>query len=156
MLRECLNTVPKDVEAIRALLQYGLQETDLHVLEMMERDESEGRFIKAKVTKATDENYYLSEEEAQERQDQEQQRLISQIDWDNLTVSQRDLLAARYTLLKYLDRLECYIDIVEDGDDFDHDFYVKFRDEAILSAAVDFAHKGKSRAVATLLERYGG
>ena len=33
-------------------------------------------------------------------------------------------------------------------------FYVKFRDQPILKAAVEFAHEGKTCAVATLLERY--
>ena len=46
VLRECLNTVPNDVDAIRALLEYGLKETDLVVLEMMSRDDNEGRMIK--------------------------------------------------------------------------------------------------------------
>ena len=46
VLRECLHTVPNDVDAIRALLEYGLKETDLVVLEMMSRDDNEGRMIK--------------------------------------------------------------------------------------------------------------
>lgn len=32
VLRECLKTVPNDPDAVEALLKYGLQETDLHVL----------------------------------------------------------------------------------------------------------------------------
>ena len=46
VLRECLNTVPEDVEAIKKLIEYGLQETDLHVLDLLERDENEGRCVK--------------------------------------------------------------------------------------------------------------
>ena len=48
VLRECLRTVPNDIEAIRTLLMYGLQETDLNVLEMIEHEEDEGRFVKPK------------------------------------------------------------------------------------------------------------
>ena len=66
----------------------------------------------------------------------------------------------RHILLKYLDRLEAYMDIVFSCQRNDPDFYfstafyVKFRDQPILKAAVEFAHEGKTCAVATLLERY--
>ena len=86
--------------------------------------------------------------------------MINSIDWNNLSVNQKDLLAQRYVLIKYLDRLECYIEIVDRYQRyskdvyFEKDFYIKFRDQPILEATVKFAHEGKSRAVATLLERY--
>ena len=102
----------------------------------------------------------MSEEEERERKDAEEQRLISRISWDDLSVSQRELLAQRYTLLKYLDRLETYTEIVHSYQRYDSEFYfstafyIKFRDQPILKAAVEFAHEGKTRAVATLLERY--
>ena len=111
VLRECLNTVPNDVDAIKALLELGLQETDLSVLEMFAQDDNEGRLIKPKRPQVRD-DYYLSEEEEAERKLQEQQKLIGKIDWDDLSVSQRDLLSQRFLLIKYLDRLECYIEIV--------------------------------------------
>ena len=157
VLRECLNTVPNEIEALRSLLQYGLQETDLHVLEMMEREdggEAGGRYIKQKANTRASE-YYLTEEEEIERKTAEEERLISNLSWDDLSVSQRELLAQRYQLLKYLDRLECYIEILEGYEDnFDVKFYMKFRDQALIEAAVEFAHDGKGRAVSTLLERY--
>ena len=134
----------------------------MHVLDLLERDENEGRCVKVNRhhggTGSSD--FYLSEEEERERKDAEEQRLISCITWDNLSVSQRELLAQRYTLLKYLDRLEAYTDIVASYQRYDPEFYfstafyVKFRDQPILKAAVEFAHEGKTRAVATLLERY--
>ena len=157
VLRECLNTVPNEIEALRSLLQYGLQETDLHVLEMMEREdggEAGGRYIKQKANTRASE-YYLTEEEEIERKTAEEERLISNLSWDDLSVSQRELLAQRYQLLKYLDRLECYIEILEGYEDnFDVKFYMKFRDQALIEAAVEFAHDSKGRAVSTLLERY--
>jgi WD40 repeat protein len=161
VLRECLTTVPNDVDAIRTLLEYGLQETDLSVLEMMAEggDNDGGRCIKPNNRNVTS-DHYLSEEEEAERKDQEEQSLLARITWDNLTVNQRDLLAQRKNLVKYLDRLECCFDIVERYQRytkdafFEKDFYVKFRDQAILEAAIEFAHEGKSRAVAALLERY--
>ena len=159
VLRECLNTVPNDVDAIRALLEYGLKETDLVVLEMMARDDNEGRLIKPRSNQSNS-DYYLSEGEEQERKSQEEKRLISLINWDHLSVNQKDLLAQRFLLIKYLDRLECYIEIVNRYQRyskdfyFEKEFYIKFRDQPILEAAVQFAHEGKSRAVATLLERY--
>ena len=153
VLRECLNTVPNEIEALRSLLQYGLQETDLHVLEMMESEAAEGRYIKQKANTGPSE-YYLTEEEEMERKTAEEQRLLSKISWDDLSVSQRELLATRYQLLKYLDRLECYIEILDYEDNFDVKFYMKFRDQPLIEAAVEFAHDGKGRAVSTLLERY--
>ena len=66
----------------------------------------------------------------------------------------------RHTLLKYLDRLEAYSEIVASYQHYDPDFYfstasyVKFRDQPLLKAAIEFAHEGKTRAVATLLERF--
>ena len=108
----------------------------------------------------TYDDYYLSEEELENRKKQEERRMINSIDWNNLSVNQKDLLAQRYVLIKYLDRLECYIEIVDRYQRyskdvyFEKDFYIKFRDQPILEATVKFAHEGKSRAVATLLERY--
>ena len=108
----------------------------------------------------TYDDYYLSEEEIENRKKQEERRMINAIDWNNLSVNQKDLLAQRYVLIKYLDRLECYIEIVDRYQRyskdvyFEKDFYIKFRDQPILEATVKFAHEGKSRAVATLLERY--
>ena len=99
VLRECLNTVPGDEAAIQKLLEYGLQETDLNVLDLLERDENEGRLVKmnrAWHNSATD--AYLSEEEQAERKEAEEQQLISRISWDNLTVSQKELLAQRYEI----------------------------------------------------------
>ena len=93
------NTVPGDEAAIQKLLEYGLQETDLHVLDLLERDENEGRLVKmnrAWHNSATD--AYLSEEEQAERKEAEEQQLISRISWDNLTVSQKELLAQRYEI----------------------------------------------------------
>lgn len=98
-MRECLNTVPGDEAAIQRLLEYGLQETDLHVLDLLERDENEGRLVKmnrAWHNPASD--AYLSEEEERDRKDAEEQQLISRISWDNLTVSQKELLAQRYEI----------------------------------------------------------
>ncbi len=159
VLKECLNTVPTDVEAIRALLEYGLQETDLEVLSLMGSSENEGRFVvSSRKINNPKSDYYLSEEEEAERKVQEEQRLVSSIDWDNLTVSQRDLIAHRRTLLKYLDRLDAYLAILESSEReasyFDKDAYVKFRDQPLLAATIEFAHKGRSGPVWTLLDRY--
>lgn len=118
---------------------------------MMQNEENEGgKLVQSRAMQNSD--LYLTEEEEAERKDLEEQRLISRINWDNLSVSQRELLAQRYTLIKYLDRLQTYTEI--DSDDFDTDFYVGFRDQSTLEAAIQFAHSGKTRAVATLLERY--
>ena len=108
VLRECLQTVPNDVEAIKALLEYGLQETDLHVLDLMQQDENEGRFVKVIFSLSnlntryilfdilslkfqprpiqSQEYNYLSEEEQLERKANEEQNLISRINWDNLSL----------------------------------------------------------------------
>ena len=61
--------VPEDIEAIRKLIEYGLQETDLHVLDLLERDENEGRCVKVNRHHGTGTDAYLSEEEERERKD---------------------------------------------------------------------------------------
>ena len=68
VLRECLNTVPSDEEAIKKLLEYGLQETDLYVLDLLERDENEGKLVKMNRSyQISNSDAYLSEEEVRER-----------------------------------------------------------------------------------------
>ena len=68
VLRECLNTVPNDEEAIKKLLEYGLQETDLYVLDLLERDENEGKLVKMNRSyQISNSDAYLSEEEVRER-----------------------------------------------------------------------------------------
>ena len=65
---------------------------------MMESDENEGRFVKAQnyTSNLQNQDYYLTEEEEKERKDLEEQRLLSKISWDNLSVIQRELLAQRH------------------------------------------------------------
>lgn len=153
VLRECINTVPNDVEAIRDLLHYGLQETDLEVLVLMMSSGESGKFIQAK----NHHNYYLTEEEEKVRREQKQQELLNKVEWQNLTVLQKDLLDQRRRLLKYVDRLDTYVAIVESYPHqayFDRDFYIGFRDKPLLKATVEFARKGNVVAVQTLLRRY--
>ena len=46
MLHECLERVPEDIDAMRELLQYGLQGTDLKALVAIGKGEDGGRLVK--------------------------------------------------------------------------------------------------------------
>ena len=45
MLHECLERVPEDIDAMRELLQYGLQGTDLKALVAIGKGEDGGRLV---------------------------------------------------------------------------------------------------------------
>ena len=160
VLRECLNTVPNDVDAVRDLLNYGLMETGLDVLVRMgQSDSDEAKFIFAHehIQDANDyQSYYISEEEFAAKAEQKENELMDLVSWPSLTLGQKELLSKRKTLLKYLHRLESYLAIIdEDEGDFDRKFYIRYRDQPILKSAIEFARSGQVSAVATVLERYG-
>ena len=162
VLRECLNTVPNDVDAVRELLNYGLLETGLDVLVRMGdigKTTNDAKYIFSHENYQGDdyESYYITEEEIIAKAEQKQNELMDCINWKNLTLAQKDLLATRQLLLKYLHRLESYLAIIDEHDDghFDREFYMRYRDQPILKSAIDFARSGKILAVSTILERYG-
>ena len=45
MLHECLERVPEDIDAMRGLLEYGLQGTDLEALIAIGKGEDGGRWV---------------------------------------------------------------------------------------------------------------
>ena len=161
VLKECMNTVPSDIEAVRELLNYGLIETGLDVLAKLGdkgKNAEEAKYIFRHDSLEVDEydSYYLTEEEISKRSEEKENELMDRISWTDLTISQKDLLTMRQALLKYLHRLESYLAIIdEDESDFSRDFYMKYRDQPILKSAIDFARSGQVRAVSTVLERYG-
>ena len=161
VLRECLHTVPTDVEAVRELLNYGLGETDLDVLVKMGEkgltaDDAKYIFPHETVQGDDYESYYLSEVEIAARAEHKENQLMDRVIWTKLTLGQKDLLATRRVLLKYLHRLESYLAIIEKDDgDFDRNFYMRYREQPILKSAIEFARSGQIKAVATILESYG-
>ena len=161
VLKECMNTVPSDVDAVRELLNYGLTETGLDVLakfgEKGKNSESAKYIFRHENLEIDDyDSYYLTEEEINKKSEDLENQLMDQIKWTDLSISQKDLLTTRQVLLKYLHRLESYLAIIdEDETDFSQDFYMKYRDQPILKSAIDFARSGQVRAVSTVLERYG-
>ena len=69
----------------------------------------------------------VSEEEIEARSEAKENALMDRVRWSDLTLSQKDLLKTRRTLLKYSHRLESYMEIV--GEDptmtFDRNFYIR-------------------------------
>lgn len=100
VIRECLETIPDDLDAARELLRYGMRATDLEALVGLGQGEGEdGRLI-------------LS---AREKDGRERLRLISLVRWESLTVSQKELMRTRTKLLYYLDCLDTLEDILGGG-----------------------------------------
>ena len=95
VMRECLETVPDDIDAARELLKYGMRATDLEALVALGQGE-EGQLV-------------LSEGE---REGRERLRLVSQVRWESLTLTQKELLRSRTKLLYYLDCLDTLEDML--------------------------------------------
>jgi hypothetical protein len=162
VLKECMHTVPNDVEAVRELLSYGLAETGLDVLAKLgekgnNAEDAKYIFPHEKSQGDDYESYYITEEEISAKAELKENELMDRVNWTNLTLSQKDMLVTRQVLLKYLHRLESYLAIIDECDDgeFDKAFYMSYREQPILKSAIDFARSGQIRAVSTVLERYG-
>ena len=151
VLKECLSTVPNDVNAARDILNYGLLETGLDVLIA-----ADAKTIFPHQTEDYEATKYLSDEEMALKAEQKENEMMDQIPWQNLTLTQKDLLKTRQKLLKYLHRLESYLAIMDDDPrvDFDRSFYLRYRDQPVLKSAIEFARGGQCQAVATMLQKY--
>ena len=119
VFKECLETIPLDIDAARELLQYGLHGTDLESLIAIEEGDS-GKYIPSGGERVLDDwEDGLSPEERAERklrkEREEKMRLISRVKWQTLNPSQIDLIGSRLKFLYYLDILDTYEDILGGG-----------------------------------------
>ena len=100
VIRECLETVPDDIDAARALLKYGLRATDLEALVALNNTQDDGSLV-------------LADADAERRTSQ--MKLISQVRWESLSLSQKELVRSRQRMLYYLDCLDTLESILGGG-----------------------------------------
>ncbi|XP_028411208.1 LOW QUALITY PROTEIN: neuroblastoma-amplified sequence-like [Dendronephthya gigantea] len=148
VLHECLERVAEDLESTKALLKYGLHGTGLHVLVAM--GDTEHPFL-------IEEN---EEDEVEERDEQEtEKKLLKKIDFNKLSVEQRNICRYRLRFLTYCDRLSTYETILGGPavahDNFDSVFFTSFRDSNIVESSVNFARDNDWNAVDCLLTYHG-
>ncbi|NXG33710.1 NBAS protein, partial [Dromaius novaehollandiae] len=164
VLHECLERVPDNVDAAKELLQYGLKGTDLEALVAIGKGEDGGRFIlPGEVDIETPYEEFLSpDEEAETRKEKESrkhQELLLSVNFSKLTLEQKELCRSRLKLLTYLDRLETYEEILGGPhaaeQNYDSEFFKKFRNQNIVLSARTYARESNVRALEILFTFHG-
>ncbi|NWX96029.1 NBAS protein, partial [Nothoprocta ornata] len=164
VLHECLERVPDNVEAAKELLQYGLKGTDLEALVAIGRGEDDGRFILPGEMdmEIPYEEFLSADEEAETRKEKEyrkRQELLLSVNFSKLTLEQKELCRSRLKLLTYLDRLETYEEILGGPhaaeQNYDSEFFKKFRNQNIVLSARTYARESNVRALEILFTFHG-
>ncbi|XP_068793258.1 NBAS subunit of NRZ tethering complex isoform X1 [Struthio camelus] len=164
VLHECLERVPDNVDAAKELLQYGLKGTDLEALVAIGKGEDGGRFIlPGEVDIEIPYEEFLSpDEEAETRKEKEarkRQELLLSVNFSKLTLEQKELCRSRLKLLTYLDRLETYEEILGGPhaaeQNYDSEFFKKFRNQNIVLSARTYARESNVRALEILFTFHG-
>jgi len=154
VIRECLDTIPEDIDAARELLQYGLRATDLEALIALGGEEGDtGELVLADIQRVMDDVDTVEEKEQLERR--ERLRLVAKVRWESLSLVQKDLISTRLKLLYYLDCLHTLEDILGGGqrasDRFSASQYSSLRSHNPLENCVRAARQGDSTTVLALL-----
>nr|XP_013810514.1 PREDICTED: neuroblastoma-amplified sequence isoform X2 [Apteryx mantelli mantelli] len=164
VLHECLERVPENADAAKELLQYGLKGTDLEALVAIGKGEDGGRFIlPGEVdTDIPYEEFLSPDEEAETRKEKEsrkRQELFLSVNFSKLTLEQKELCRSRLKLLTYLDRLETYEEILGGPhaaeQNYDSEFFKKFRNQNIVLSARTYARESNVRALEILFTFHG-
>ncbi|KAB7504883.1 Neuroblastoma-amplified sequence, partial [Armadillidium nasatum] len=166
VLEECLKRVPKDIDAARELILYGLRGTELDTLVNIAEGTNDDEFLVSDLSLEYEEDLDMDPEE-REREAQEwaandlklRRELLSKIDFHNLSKEQIEVVRARQILLQYFDRLSSY-EVLLGGphmasERYDPQFYEKFRKQTEVEAAVTMAREGNWRGVAVLFTYHG-
>ncbi|KAK3865525.1 hypothetical protein Pcinc_028882 [Petrolisthes cinctipes] len=170
VLSQCLTRVPENIYAARELLLYGLRGTDLEAVVGGCGDGDDGAWVPSDLELLEYEPESLdavvdpseAEVRLQERQAallNRKHKLLSKINFKNLTTEQKTIIRARQKLLTYLDRLATY-EILLGGphvarDLYDAAFFDKFRSQTAVSATVEFARGYDWRAVDIMFTYHG-
>ncbi|XP_056420196.1 NBAS subunit of NRZ tethering complex isoform X2 [Hyla sarda] len=165
VLHECLERVPENVDAAKELLMFGLKGTDLEALVAIGNGEDGGRFIlpgEVDIDDVPYEDFLTPEEEAESRKERETQRhkkLLQQVDFEELTLEQKEICRCRLKLLTYLDRLSTYEEILGGPQaaekSYDADFFKKFRNQNIVLSARTYARESNVQALDLLFTFHG-
>jgi len=153
VLKECTETIPNDIDAVRELLEYGLKATDLEALIAVGTEEDTGELVLADKQRIMCEVDSIAEKVQLERK--EKLKLISKVRWESLTLVQKDLINTRFKLLYYLDCLHTYEDILGGGqrasERFSNTQYSQIRARNPVENCLFSARQGDSTAVLALL-----
>jgi len=154
VLRECLETIPEDIDAARELLEYGLRATDIEALIVLGSEEGDsGELVLADKQRVMQE--VESEEEKQQLEIKERLRLVAKVRWETLSLVQKDLISTRLKLLYYLDCLHTLEDILGGGqrasDRFSVSQYSSLRSHNPMENCLLAARQGDTASVMSLL-----
>ncbi|XP_053317315.1 NBAS subunit of NRZ tethering complex [Spea bombifrons] len=165
VLHECLERVPENVDAAKELLMFGLKGTDLEALVAIGKGEDGGRFIlpgEVDIDEIPYEEFLSPEEEAETREARERQKreeLLQLVDFENLTLEQKELCRCRLKLLTYLDRLSTYEEILGGPhaaeERYDAGFFKKFRNQNMVLSARTYARESNVQALEILFTYHG-
>uniref|UniRef100_A0A672QJL0 Neuroblastoma-amplified sequence n=1 Tax=Sinocyclocheilus grahami TaxID=75366 RepID=A0A672QJL0_SINGR len=127
--------------------------------------EDQGRFILSgdlDLDNAPYEDSVSTEEEMEQRKEREakkRQELLKKVDFSRLTLEQKELCRSRLKLLCYLDRLATYEEILGGPhaaeQQFDAEFFKKFRNQNIVLSARTYARESNVQALDILLTYHG-
>uniref|UniRef100_A0A8C5QYE1 NBAS subunit of NRZ tethering complex n=1 Tax=Leptobrachium leishanense TaxID=445787 RepID=A0A8C5QYE1_9ANUR len=165
VLHECLERVPENIDAAKELLMFGLKGTDLEALVAIGNGEDGGRFIlpgDVDIDEIPYEEFLTPEEESETRKEKEAQKrleLLKLVNFDNLTLEQKELCRCRLKLLTYLDRLSTYEEILGGlhvaEERYDAEFFKKFRNQNIVLSARTYARESNVQALEILFTYHG-
>ncbi|ELT90143.1 hypothetical protein CAPTEDRAFT_162693 [Capitella teleta] len=167
VLRECLERVPDDYDAMLELLRYGLRGTDLEAVVAIGEGRDAGRFILCdhydeddlEPLDPYDPVQVEAAEEAKEEVRVQREALLAKINFDQLSIEQQELCQARLKFLQYQDRLHTYEEILGGmhcaGERYDCSFFQEFRSQNIVQLATDYARMGDIRALDIIFANHG-
>ncbi|XP_067139001.1 NBAS subunit of NRZ tethering complex-like [Centruroides vittatus] len=162
VLHECLERVPENIDAAKELLLYGLRGTDLETLIAIGQGKDHGRFILNQLEYDSNDEYVTDEEEKKENLNEKEanrKKLLEKVNFRSLTLEQKQLCQYRLKLFTYLDRLLTY-EVILGGihtavENYNHNFFKKFRSQAGFQAALLFAQNNAWEAVSAMFTHHG-
>ena len=112
VLKEVLETLPEDLDSTRALLEHGLRGTDLEAILALAPgvQEDPQLFVHCDPQRVLEE--CDSEEEKEEKENAARLALMSRVNWESLSLVQKDLVNTRRQLLYYRDTLDTLEEIL--------------------------------------------
>ena len=112
VLKEVLETLPEDLDSTRALLDHGLRGTDLEALLALAPGSQEDPqlFVRCDPQRVLED--CDTEEEKEEKERAARLVLMSRVNWESLSLVQKDLVNTRRQLLYYRDTLDTLEEIL--------------------------------------------
>ncbi|XP_043477356.1 neuroblastoma-amplified sequence-like [Leptopilina heterotoma] len=157
VLNECKTRVPDNFEAARELLKFGLRGANLETLIAIGNDDDDGRFksFETNDDNDDDDDDINFDESLTLKQIQRINKYLEQVDFENLSEPQKELIKTRKKLLDLLDKLTTYENILESQTEYDKVFYEEFRQLSPLENAIGFAKECNCKGVEVMFTYYG-